>query len=88
MKITYDPKVDAAYIRFKEGKFEVTTHQLTEDITINYAPDGRIVGIEILDAGKYLFKHKKPQIEIENLQPVLKSNFKNRRNQWRISQNH
>jgi len=73
MKISYDPQVDAAYIRFKEGKFEVTTHRLTEDIAINYAPDNSVVGIEILDASKYLFKHKKqPQIKLENLQPILK----------------
>ncbi len=70
MKIRYDPQVDAAYIRLKEGKFEVTTHRLTEEIAINYAPDGSVVGIEILDASKYFVKHKHPQIELENLQPV------------------
>lgn len=70
MKISYDQKVDAAYIRLKEGKSEVTTHRLTEEIAINYAPDGSVVGIEILDASKYLFKHKKPQVELENLQPA------------------
>lgn len=70
MKISYDPKVDAAYIRFKNGKFEVITQRLTEDIAVNYAPDGTVVGIEILDASKYLFKHKQPQIELENLQPA------------------
>jgi len=70
MKISYDPEVDAAYIRFKEGKFEVTTQRLTEEIAINYAPDSSVVGIEILDASKYLFKHKKPQITLENLQPA------------------
>lgn len=70
MKISYDPKVDAAYIRLKEGKFQVTTHRLTEEIAINYAPDGAVVGIEILDASKYLFKHKRPQVQLENLQPV------------------
>lgn len=70
MKISYDPRVDAAYIRLKEGKFEVTTHRLTEEIAINYAPDGSVVGIEILDASKYLLKHKRPQIELENLQPA------------------
>ena len=68
MKISYDPIVDAAYIRLKEGKFEVTTQRLTEDIAINYAPNGSVVGIEILDARKYIFKHKRPQIELENLQ--------------------
>lgn len=70
MKISYDHGVDAAYIRLKEGKFEVTTQRLTEDIAINYAPDGSVVGIEILDASKYLLKHKRPQIELENLQPA------------------
>ena len=71
MKISYDPKVDAAYICLKKGKFEVTTQRLTEDIAINYAPDGSVVGIEILDVSKYLPKHKQPQIELENLQPVF-----------------
>ena len=70
MKISYDPKVDAAYIRLKEGKFQVTTHRLTEEIAVNYAPDGVVVGIEILDASNYLFKHKRPQVQLENLQPV------------------
>jgi len=70
MKISYDPRVDAAYIRLKEGKFEVTTQRLTEDIAINFAPDGSVVGIEILDASKYIFKHKQPQVELENLQPA------------------
>jgi uncharacterized protein YuzE len=70
MKIIYDPRVDAAYIQLKKGKFQVTTQRLTEEIAINYAPDGAVVGIEILDASKYLVKHKLPQIELENLQPV------------------
>lgn len=70
MKISYDPKVDAAYIRLKEGKFEVTTQRLTEEIAVNYAPDGSVVGIEILDASKYLLKHRHPQVELENLQPA------------------
>jgi len=70
MKISYDPKVDAAYIKLKKGKFEVTTQRLTEDIAVDYAPDGTIVGIEILDASKYFVNHKQPQIKLENLQPA------------------
>ena len=70
MKISYDPHVDAAYIRFKDGKFHVTTHRLTEDVAVNYAPDGSIVGIEVLDASKYLVKHHRPEVELENVQPV------------------
>jgi uncharacterized protein YuzE len=70
MKITYDPKVDAAYIQLKTGKFQVTTHRLTEDVAVNYAPDGSVAGIEVLDASKYLVKHKRPQVELENLLPA------------------
>ena len=70
MKIRYDPQADAAYIKFKKGRFEVTTQRLTEDIAIDYAPDGTVVGIEILDASRYLVKHKQPQIELENLLPA------------------
>jgi uncharacterized protein YuzE len=70
MKITYDSHVDAAYIRFKPGRFQVTTQRLTEDVAVNYAPDGSVVGIEVLDASKYLIKHRRPQIELENLQPA------------------
>lgn len=70
MRISYDPRVDAAYIRLKPGKFHVTTQRLTEDVAVNYAPDGSVVGIEVLDASKYLGKHRPPHIQLENLQPA------------------
>lgn len=70
MKIIYDSKVDAAYIRLKEGRYQVTTQRLSEDIAVNYASDGSVVGIEILEAKKYILKHKQPRIELVNLQPA------------------
>lgn len=70
MKISYDSRVDAAYIRLKTGVFHVTTQRLTEDVAVNYAPDGSVVGIEVLDASKYLVKHRRAQVELENLQPA------------------
>ena len=70
MKITYDRDVDAAYIRLKSGKFQVTTHRLTDDVAINYAPDGSVAGIEVLDASKYLMKHRRPLVELENVYPA------------------
>jgi len=48
MKITYDREVDALYIRFLETT--VTTQHVAEGIAVDYAADGRIAGIEILDA--------------------------------------
>lgn len=50
MYITYDPEVDALYIRFKETT--VTTKILSEGIAADYGPDGKLAGIEILDAVK------------------------------------
>jgi uncharacterized protein YuzE len=50
MRITYDPEVDALYIRFKETT--VTTKHLAEGLAVDYDADGVIAGIEILDAKK------------------------------------
>jgi uncharacterized protein YuzE len=50
MRITYDPEVDALYIRFLETT--VTTQHIGEGLAVDYAADGRIAGIEILDARK------------------------------------
>ena len=50
MRITYDVEVDALYIRFIETT--VTTQHVAEGIVVDYAADGRIAGIEILDARK------------------------------------
>jgi YD repeat-containing protein len=52
MRITYDAEVDALYIRFIETT--VTTKHLAEGIAVDYDADGRVAGIEILDAIKTL----------------------------------
>lgn len=70
MKITYDPEVDALYIRLVEGPQEVTTHRLSEEVAINYAPDGRVVGIEVLDASSSVFPTRDRTITLRNLIPV------------------
>ena len=50
MRITYDSKVDALYIRFEEGT--VTTKHLGEGIAADYDARGKLAGLEILDALK------------------------------------
>ena len=52
MRLTYDPGVDALYIMFKETK--VTTKHIAEGIAADYDSEGRLAGIEILDALKRL----------------------------------
>jgi YD repeat-containing protein len=48
MKISYDHEVDALYIQFKDTT--VTTKHLAEGIAADYDAQGRLAGIEILDA--------------------------------------
>jgi uncharacterized protein YuzE len=72
MKVTYDPEVDALYIRLSNKSAEVTTQRLSEEVAVNYAPDGRIVGIEILDASEYISDLKtERKITLENLMPMI-----------------
>ena len=50
MKISYDAEVDALSITFRETT--VTTKHLAEGIAADYDSEGRLAGIEILDAVK------------------------------------
>ena len=50
MKVSYDPYVDAAYIRLTSKKQKVTTHTLGDWVAVDVGENGSIVGFEILDA--------------------------------------
>ena len=67
MKISYDPEVDALYIRLVEGKYECRTLRLNEEIALNIGPDEKLVGIEILDAKEVLGSGQLPNLVVENL---------------------
>ena len=67
MRISYDPEVDALYIRLLEGRHECRTLRLNDDIAINIGPGETLVGIEILDAREVLGAGKLPEVIVENL---------------------
>ena len=48
MRITYDAEVDALYIRFRETT--TTSRELGEGIAVDLDAEGRLAGIEVLDA--------------------------------------
>ena len=52
MRITYDPEVDALSITFRDAT--VTSKDLADGIAADYDSEGRLAGIEILDAVKRL----------------------------------
>ena len=59
MDITYDPRYNIAYIRFREKSKGVETRQISAEINIDMSPDGKVYGIELLNAKEQLIKEKK-----------------------------
>jgi len=52
VRITYDKEADALYIAFGEGPAIV--EEVAEGIALDWDSEGRLLGIEILDASKRL----------------------------------
>jgi len=59
MKFEYDKEVDAAYIYLesplKEGAVKKTI-ELNDNIILDFDKEGKLIGIEVLDASKVLNK--------------------------------
>ena len=53
MRIRYNEKSDALYIRFREEKY-FESDEIKEGFILDYDQKGNIIGIEILDASDYL----------------------------------
>lgn len=51
MKITYDPGVDVLRIILDDNQVDESDEEM-EGIIMDYSQDGKLVGIEILDASK------------------------------------
>lgn len=70
MKISYDPSVDALYIRFVEGPVECEVLRLNDRVAGNIGPGEQVVGIEVLDASEVLEGMKERTVHLENLVAV------------------
>ena len=69
MKITDNPEVDTLSITFRDAT--VTTKHLAEGIAADYDVDGRLAGLEILDAIKrFGGQEALRQVIIEGLGPA------------------
>jgi uncharacterized protein YuzE len=67
MRISYDPEIDALYIRLIEGDQECRTVRLSEEVALNMGAGEKLVGIEILDAKEVLGSGKAPAIVLEGI---------------------
>jgi uncharacterized protein YuzE len=69
MRIEYDPTYNIAYIRLLESEGgELQTLHVSEELNIDMTPDGRIYGIELLNANEQLLHQDSGQLVIENRQ--------------------
>lgn len=59
MKITYDKKVDAVYIKLNEEAKYKNTKKITDNVMVDYSADGKVVGVEVLDASENMIVPKK-----------------------------
>lgn len=67
MKIEYDKEVDAAYIYLeypiREGEVKKTI-ELNDNIVMDFDSDGKLIGVEVLNASKVL--NKKVLVEADS----------------------
>ena len=67
MRISYDPEIDAMYIRLLDGEHQCRTLRLTEEIALNLGEGEVLVGIEILDAKEVLGSGDVPSVILDNI---------------------
>ncbi len=54
MRLTYDPRYNVAYLRFREATTEVETISIGDELNVDLAPDGTVYGVELLNANAQL----------------------------------
>ena len=54
MKVTYDPVYNIAYLQMRDKTEEVESIKISDEMTIDISPDGKVFGIELLNANDQL----------------------------------
>ena len=67
MEISYDKKYNIAYIKIQKKTSKVETIMLSAEVNIDISPDGRIYGIELLNANNQLKLKNNELIFIDTL---------------------
>lgn len=73
MKITFDKKADVVYIYTREEIEEgeaVRTIEVNKDIILDFDKNGKLLGIEVLNASKNMSKSFLSDVNVKNLVPV------------------
>ncbi len=62
MNIQYNYKTDLLYLRLDDSKHDLTNRRISEDVVLDIDEEGKIIGIEIMDASK--------NINLKNILPI------------------
>jgi uncharacterized protein YuzE len=54
MKLTFDPRHNIAYLRLAETTAQVETVHISDELNVDLTPDGKVYGIELLNANEQL----------------------------------
>jgi uncharacterized protein YuzE len=66
MKLTYDPRYNIAYLRLADDRAEVDTIKVSDEMNVDISPDGKVYGIELLNANEQLDGLIKGKLTLEN----------------------
>ena len=66
MQLTYDPAYNTAYIRLRKKVAKVTTVVVSDELNVDIGPDGRVYGIELLNANDQLGTQRLRHLVVEN----------------------
>ncbi len=65
MHVFYNDKTDLLYIRFDNRKQDIINRRVSDDVVLDIGEADKIVGIEILDASKYINLKRLLPVEYE-----------------------
>lgn len=66
MKLAYDLRYNIAYIRLEECTAEVETVHVSDELNVDLTPDGKIYGLELLNANEQLSGLAQGTLILEN----------------------
>lgn len=69
MKVSYDPKADAAYIYFLKNKKSTRTVEVSKGLLVDYHGN-KLIGIEVLDVSK-----KFPKDEMKSITAIEREDY-------------
>jgi len=65
MNIAYNDKTDLLYLKLDDRKQDVINKRVSEDVVLDVGENGKIIGIEILDASRHVSLDKLFPIKYE-----------------------